>query len=260
MTLWGEPEQVHVQNMKQLHVHECHQNLIEHRTTSGNWIWNRIYRPQNPQTYAQHNSIDSQDPHSMVHERGQQQCCLQPTSRLPGSTNEEDTLQCCPPTLHPLTHSTGPPGCAVLHDHGSSVLTRIIMACTLYKENGSGSGYLSQCLLHWGNQRMCTQVRPTLILLHCKGRQVMELQVDIRWFTQLQVNQVGSLGYWTKHFHQINICKLSREGSRKYQYVTQSSGTPAFVSACLCKLGMELRVQYSLVQMSGETRLDNIRL
>ena len=36
----------------------------------------------------------------MVHGWGQQQCCLQPTSRL----HEEDTLKCCPPTIHPLTH------------------------------------------------------------------------------------------------------------------------------------------------------------
>jgi len=34
----------------------------------------------------------------------------------------------------------------------------------------------------------------------------------------------------------------------------QSSGTQAFVSSCLCKLGMELRVQYSLVQTNGETQ------
>jgi len=50
--------------------------------------------------------------------------------------------------------------------------------------------------------------------------------------------------------HRINTCKLSREGSRNYQYVTQSSGTQAFISSCSCKLGMELRVretQYKLI-------------
>ena len=53
--------------------------------------------------------------------------------------------------------------------------------------------------------------------------------------------------------HRIITCKLNREGIQKlYQYVTQSSRTWAFVSALLCKLGMEL---YSLVQTNGETYL-----
>jgi len=42
-TLWGEPEQVHVQNMEQLHAHDCYQNLTEHKT-SGHTIGNKIYR------------------------------------------------------------------------------------------------------------------------------------------------------------------------------------------------------------------------
>jgi len=72
-----------------------------------------------------------------------------------------------------------------------------------------------------------------------------------KMFTQLQGSQVGSFWNWTKHLHRINIC---REESRKYQYIAQSSGSQAFVSARLCKLGMELRVQYKLVQMRGETQ------
>jgi len=51
--------------------------------------------------------------------------------------------------------------------------------------------------------------------------------------------------------HRINIFKLSN------QNVTQSSETQAFVSACSYKLGMELRVQYSMI---GETQLYNIHL
>jgi len=35
MTLWGEPEEVHVQKMVRLHAHDCHQNVTEHSTTSG---------------------------------------------------------------------------------------------------------------------------------------------------------------------------------------------------------------------------------
>ena len=67
-----------------------------------------------------------------------------------------------------------------------------------------------------------------------------------KMFTQLQVSQVGSLGSWT---NTCTICKLSRERSRNYRYLTQSGGIQVFVSACSCKLGTELRVQYSLVQM-----------
>jgi len=33
MTLWGEPEEVHVQKMVRLHAHDCHQNVTEHSTT-----------------------------------------------------------------------------------------------------------------------------------------------------------------------------------------------------------------------------------
>jgi len=55
----------------------------------------------------------------------------------------------------------------------------------------------------------------------------------------------------------MNICW---EGSRNYQHVTQSSGTRAFVSACSCKLVMELRVQYSPVQMNGETQIYSMQL
>ena len=33
MTLWGETERVHVQNMGQLHAHDCHQNVTEPQAT-----------------------------------------------------------------------------------------------------------------------------------------------------------------------------------------------------------------------------------
>jgi len=36
MTLWGELEQIHVQNMEQLHVHDCHPDVTE---ISGHRIW-----------------------------------------------------------------------------------------------------------------------------------------------------------------------------------------------------------------------------
>jgi len=32
-TLWGEPDQVHVQNMEQLHAFDCHQNVAEPQAT-----------------------------------------------------------------------------------------------------------------------------------------------------------------------------------------------------------------------------------
>ena len=32
MTLWDEPERIHIQNMEQLHAHDCYQNVTE---TSG---------------------------------------------------------------------------------------------------------------------------------------------------------------------------------------------------------------------------------
>ena len=95
--------------------------------------------------------IDSQDPSSMVHERGQQQCCLQPANRLQAtpSWGGRTAMQSShpPPSLVPSqflffairngkvwharlpsTHSrtaTGPPGCSVLHDHGYSIFTRL---------------------------------------------------------------------------------------------------------------------------------------
>ena len=34
-TLWGEPEQVHVQNMEQLHAHDRYQNVTGNKTWSG---------------------------------------------------------------------------------------------------------------------------------------------------------------------------------------------------------------------------------
>ena len=32
-TLWGEPKQIHEQNMEQLHAYDCHQNVTEPRAT-----------------------------------------------------------------------------------------------------------------------------------------------------------------------------------------------------------------------------------
>jgi len=32
-TLWGEPEQIHEQNMEQLHAYDCHQNVTKPRAT-----------------------------------------------------------------------------------------------------------------------------------------------------------------------------------------------------------------------------------
>jgi len=32
-TLWGEPQQVHIQNMVQLHTHDCQQNVTEPQAT-----------------------------------------------------------------------------------------------------------------------------------------------------------------------------------------------------------------------------------
>jgi len=43
MILWGDPEQVHMQNMEQLHTHDQHQNMTEHGTTSGHRIWSKVY-------------------------------------------------------------------------------------------------------------------------------------------------------------------------------------------------------------------------
>jgi len=33
MTLWGEPERIHMQNMEQLHAYDCDQNVTEPRAT-----------------------------------------------------------------------------------------------------------------------------------------------------------------------------------------------------------------------------------
>ena len=33
MTLWGEPDGVHMQNIEQLNAYDCHQNVTEPRTT-----------------------------------------------------------------------------------------------------------------------------------------------------------------------------------------------------------------------------------
>ena len=33
MTLWGEPERIHEQNIEQLHAYDCHQNVTEPRAT-----------------------------------------------------------------------------------------------------------------------------------------------------------------------------------------------------------------------------------
>ena len=41
MTLWGEPEWVHMLNMEQLHAHgchECHHSVTEHYTSLGHRI------------------------------------------------------------------------------------------------------------------------------------------------------------------------------------------------------------------------------
>jgi len=78
-------------------------------------------------------------------------------------------------------------------------------------------------------------------------------------FTQLQVSKLRALN---KTLAQDKFCKLGRERPRKYQYVTQSRGTWAFVStsASSCKLRMELRVQYLLLQMRCEPQFCNICL
>ena len=43
--MWGECEQMLVQNMEQLHPHtgNCHQNVIEHSTTSGQNMTELMY-------------------------------------------------------------------------------------------------------------------------------------------------------------------------------------------------------------------------
>jgi len=106
MTLWGEPERAHVQNMEQLHVHRLymtrHKYAIEHRTTSGHRVWNRntgikatestdIWLTFNIQVAWCTREVNS----SVV-------CNQQVGSRQ--HHHQEVTLQCSPPTLHPLTH------------------------------------------------------------------------------------------------------------------------------------------------------------
>jgi len=46
MTLWGEPERIHVQNTEQLHAHDCHPDVTE---SSGHRIWHT-----KSTTHAQH--------------------------------------------------------------------------------------------------------------------------------------------------------------------------------------------------------------
>jgi len=43
-TLWGEPDQVHVQNMEQLHAFDCHQNVAEPQATENHKIYTRVHR------------------------------------------------------------------------------------------------------------------------------------------------------------------------------------------------------------------------
>ena len=42
MTLWGEPERIHMQNMEQLH--DCHQNVTEPQATENHKIYTRVHR------------------------------------------------------------------------------------------------------------------------------------------------------------------------------------------------------------------------
>jgi len=44
--LWGECERVHVEDMEQLHAHDCYQNVTGHKTWSGH----SSYKKQNLQT------------------------------------------------------------------------------------------------------------------------------------------------------------------------------------------------------------------
>jgi len=44
-TLWGEPDQVHTQNiMEQLHAFDCHQNVAEAQATENHKIYTRVHR------------------------------------------------------------------------------------------------------------------------------------------------------------------------------------------------------------------------
>ena len=39
MTLWGEPDRVHTQNMEQLHAFDCHQNVAEPQATENHKMY-----------------------------------------------------------------------------------------------------------------------------------------------------------------------------------------------------------------------------
>jgi len=43
MTLWGEPDRIHLQNMEQLH--DCHQNVTEHQATENHikYMYTHMY-------------------------------------------------------------------------------------------------------------------------------------------------------------------------------------------------------------------------
>ena len=43
MTLWGEPDRVHVQNMEQLHAFDCHQNVTEPQATENHIKYTHVY-------------------------------------------------------------------------------------------------------------------------------------------------------------------------------------------------------------------------
>jgi len=43
MTLWGEPDRVHVQNMEQLHAFDCHQNVAEPQATGNHIKYTHVY-------------------------------------------------------------------------------------------------------------------------------------------------------------------------------------------------------------------------
>jgi len=44
MTLWGEPDRVHVQSMEQLHAFDCHQSVAEPQATGNHIIYTRVHR------------------------------------------------------------------------------------------------------------------------------------------------------------------------------------------------------------------------
>ena len=43
MTLWGEPDRVHAQNMEQLHAFDCHQNVAEPQATENHMKYTHVY-------------------------------------------------------------------------------------------------------------------------------------------------------------------------------------------------------------------------